>query len=310
LAGSVKKLFVRSRIADIVGYPASYFAKLAQSRLQKYWWQTYAFIAVISNVFIAWAVYIIEPRLPITNEVFLIIVPILVTVLVSEYATFLRAVHKKTVEIYDTGPIQLKLTILSVHMRRGLLTLIALAINFVFVGVSLIGTNVPFLTAGIPYYFTLNATLLLNFRINNNQELDGVFEALPQLNKLSRLYQKLTMRVLKDKIKGRLEQQLQLAGEVNPNEFLRMLYLEHSIPTQPSAQIVKLCNDLKNTLANKGDVFGLLNQKYPKSITIPDSFTFQLPWEKRLSRERVLIVMLSIPEAILAFYQLFRFLYH
>lgn len=162
----------KTRIANIIQSPALFFAKLAQRRLEKHWAQTYGVIAVVSNGFIGLVTLVIVPRLlPTTSLAFLIIAPIFSPLILVEYGIFMNKVHRKTVELYDSAPCQLKLTILRVHMKRKLLTAITFGTNFAFSFFALYGASVAFLTAGLPYYITVNAGYLLGFRLDRNKSL-------------------------------------------------------------------------------------------------------------------------------------------
>lgn len=114
----------------------------------------------------------------------------------------------------------------------------------------------------------------------------------------------MSMRILKDRIKARLRQQVPLAGEINPDHFLRAFYLENILPEQPSPQAVQRAADLKNAITQSGDLFGLLNQGNPQSVTVTDAVKFDLPWEKRFNWGRVSLALLSILEALAALYTL------
>jgi len=54
-------------------------------------------------------------------------------------------IHRRTVELYDSAPCQLKLTILRVHMKRKLLTAATFASNFAFSLYALYGASVALL---------------------------------------------------------------------------------------------------------------------------------------------------------------------
>jgi len=61
---------------------------------------------------------------------------------------------------------------------------------------------------------------------------------------------------------------------------------------------------LRNALGQSGDLFGILNQGYPQSLTVTDAVKFNLPWERRFNWGRFGLVVLSAVEALAALYTL------
>ncbi|HVH16476.1 MAG TPA: hypothetical protein VNA15_12275, partial [Candidatus Angelobacter sp.] len=273
------------------------------ARLENHWAQTYGVIAIISNAFIGLSALVIVPRILAIGDSAYIILGVLSAFILAEYSIFTRIVHRKTVELYNSAPCQVKLTILRVHMKRKLLTQITFATNFAFSIFALLGASIALLTAGLPYYIAVNAGFLLGFKLNNQQELDAVFEAVPQLRRLPEFYQTMSIRFLKDRIKSKLKQQVPIAGEINPDPFLRIFYLENLLPQQPSAQATQRVADLKSELTNGTDLMGVLNQVTPSSAGT-EAVKFLLPWEKRFNWTKFGIVSFSILQAVAALYTL------
>ncbi len=296
----------RSTLSNIIQSPALYFAKHAEHRLEQHWAQTYAIIAIISNAFIGLSALLIVPRITafraIGDSVY-IILAILTFFILVEYGIFTNRVHRKTVALYNSAPCQVKLTILRVHMKRKLLTQITFATNFAFSIFAYFGASVALLTAGLPYYIALNAGILLGFKLNNEQEFSAVFEAVPQLRKLPEFYQTMSMRFLKDKIRSKLKEQVPIAGDINPDPFLREFYLENVIPETPTLEAVQRATDLKSALTKNTDLMKVLNQVTPKSAENAP-VKFWLPWEKRFNWTRWGVFTFSIIQVVAALYTL------
>jgi len=294
LAGSTTQSSRKARIIKRIEYPAYFFGRLLEGRLEKHWVQTYALIGFVSNAFIALVTFIVEPKfLPPTNLTFFIVTPILGIFVLLEYLSFLQRIHRKTIQLYDSAPCKLKLTILRVHMKRKLLTAVTFALNFAFSLFALTGVPVAFLTAGIPYYFTLNAASLLGFRISSDKELDTVFEAVPQLRTLDRFYQTRTMRIIRERMKKRLREQVPLADDIDPDRFLRRFYLDHVIAQQSNqstspVQSTQISDDLKKALAPNGDLLALLNQQSTQVSSTNDVVTLRILSINSFCRIRIL----------------------
>ncbi|HEV2119477.1 MAG TPA: hypothetical protein VGS11_05165 [Candidatus Bathyarchaeia archaeon] len=300
-------------IARALRYPPSVFAEIAERRLEKHWTQTYIIIGLVSNAFITFVTFVIDPKLTALESgglpgilgIILAAIAGVVTVLILiEYQLFLGKVHRRTVELTDKGPCKLKLTILRVHMKRRLISAVVFAVNIGFTSFVLSGVHVPFLTGGIPYFFTVNVLYLTEFRLGKNKDTDIAFESVGQLQSLSPFYQTLTMRIIRDKIKKRLKQQIPIARSISPNLFLRQFYLDHLRQNQPSASPSPISASLKATLIENGDVFGVLNQPYPQPITPPCQFEFELPWEKRFNWGRLALSVVTIIDVLAALYTL------
>ena len=160
------RAWLSRKLAPIVRalqYLPSFFAKIALGRLERHWTQTYAIIGIVSNGFIVFATFIVEPRLTDIEPKFTILAFVvggLTAFIVFSYRVFLTKVHQKTVELSNSGPCRLKLIILRIHMKRPLISTVVFSTELVLSAFLLSGVAVPFLTQGIPLFFLLNVTLL------------------------------------------------------------------------------------------------------------------------------------------------------
>jgi len=261
-------------------------------------------IGIVSNAFIILATFIIQPSLHLSSLEGATVAVAIGSLILVEYAFFLQKVHRKTLEMFDTAPCKLKLTILRVSKSRRLVALGVYAVNIGFAIFALSGVTVPFLQVGIPYYMIFNVTYLVNIRLGQEKELNTAFEALGQLRSLPRFYQVMAMRIFRERIKQRLKLQLPFADRINPDSFLRLFYLDYLVPEKPSQQAAEASDKLKEVLSKDGDLLGLINRTYSQSSAGTVHVAFDLPWEKPFNWGRLAYAVVATLEAAAALYTL------